>query len=66
VDVRAAVISPTASASVLDDAFFSPDGKDIIARRDYSVISVIDITRHKIVPAGTRRKGSGTTTRSPR
>ena len=33
-----------------DDAFFSPDGKDIIAtEEDYSVISVIDIARHKIV-----------------
>ena len=35
---------------VPDDAFFSPDGKDIIAtEEDYSVISVIDIARHKIV-----------------
>lgn len=35
---------------VPDDAFFSPDGRDIIAtEEDYSVISVIDIARHKIV-----------------
>jgi hypothetical protein len=33
-----------------DDAFFSPDGRDIIATEEEdSVISVIDIARHKIV-----------------
>ncbi|HUY50485.1 MAG TPA: hypothetical protein VMV92_33060 [Streptosporangiaceae bacterium] len=32
-----------------DDAFFSPDGKDIIAtEEDYSVVSVIDIATHRI------------------
>ena len=35
---------------VPDDAFFSPDGRDIVAtEEDDSVISVIDIARHKIV-----------------
>jgi hypothetical protein len=35
---------------VPDDAFFSPDGKDIVAtEEDASVISVIDIARHRIV-----------------
>jgi len=33
-----------------DDAFFSPDGRDIIATEEEgSVISIIDIARHKIV-----------------
>ena len=48
-----------------DDAFFSPDGRDIIATEEEdSVISVIDIARHKIVYRyGTPGvPGSGTTT----
>jgi hypothetical protein len=33
-----------------DDAFFSPDGKDIVAtEEEYSVISVISIAEHKII-----------------
>jgi hypothetical protein len=33
-----------------DDAFFSPNGKDIIAtEEEYSVVSVISIARHKII-----------------
>jgi hypothetical protein len=33
-----------------DDAFFSPNGRDIIAtEEEYSVVSVIDIARHKII-----------------
>jgi len=33
-----------------DDAFFSPDGRDIIAtEEEYSVVSVISIARHKII-----------------
>jgi hypothetical protein len=35
---------------VPDDAFFSPDGRDIVAtEEDFSVISVIDTVTHKIV-----------------
>lgn len=35
---------------VPDDAFFSPDGRDIVAtEEDYSVISVIDTLTHRIV-----------------
>ena len=33
-----------------DDAFFSPDGRDIIAtEEEYSVVSVISIAQHKII-----------------
>jgi Kelch motif/PQQ-like domain len=33
-----------------DDAFFSPDGRDIIAtEEEYSVVSVISIVQHKII-----------------
>jgi hypothetical protein len=33
-----------------DDAFFSPNGKDIIAtEEEYSVVSVISVARHKII-----------------
>jgi len=43
-------LAPGQSFLLPDDAFFSPDGRDIIATEEEgSVISVIDIARHKIV-----------------
>jgi DNA-binding beta-propeller fold protein YncE len=43
-------LAPGQAFRLPDDAFFSPDGKDIIAtEEDYSVISVISIAQHKII-----------------
>lgn len=43
-------LAPGQSFQIPDDAFFSPNGKDIIAtQEDDFVISVIDIATHKII-----------------
>jgi DNA-binding beta-propeller fold protein YncE len=43
-------LAPGQSFRIPDDAFFSPDGRDIIAtQEDDQVVSVIDIARHRII-----------------
>ena len=43
-------LAPGQAFRLPDDAFFTPDGKDIVAtEEDYSVISVISIAQHKII-----------------
>jgi hypothetical protein len=43
-------LAPGQAFQLPDDAFFSPDGRDIVAtEEDYSVISVISIAEHKII-----------------
>jgi hypothetical protein len=43
-------LAPGQHFKLPDDAFFSPDGRDIIAtEEEYSVVSVISIARHKII-----------------
>jgi outer membrane protein assembly factor BamB len=43
-------LAPGQHFNLPDDAFFSPNGKDIIAtEEEYSVVSVISIAKHKII-----------------
>jgi hypothetical protein len=43
-------LAPGQHFELPDDAFFSPNGRDIIAtEEEYSVVSVISIARHKII-----------------
>jgi hypothetical protein len=43
-------LAPGQHFKLPDDAFFSPNGKDIIAtEEEYSVVSVISIAKHKII-----------------
>jgi DNA-binding beta-propeller fold protein YncE len=47
---RAGDLRPGETFRIPDDAFFSPDGRFVIAtQEDDSVISVIDVARHRIV-----------------
>ena len=60
-------LAPGQAFRLPDDAFFSPDGRDIIAtEEDYSVISVIDLATHRIVYRyGTRACPGQARTRCP-